>query len=97
MPWTQDNNKARFPAQAVVVQGNSTQYVRTADSGNKITYHFCPACGSTVYYHLEKQAGLIAVPVGAFADPAFPAPRVSVYQERKHEWISMPLNVEHER
>ena len=89
--------QARFPAQAVVVQGSSTQYVRTADSGNEITYHFCPACGSTVYYHMKKQPDLVAVPVGAFADPAFPAPKVSVYEERKHEWVTMPPNVEHGR
>src|SRR3989442_95598 len=46
--------QARSPAQPGVVQGSPTQYVRPADSGNKITYHFCPACGSPVYYHLEK-------------------------------------------
>ena len=89
--------QARFPADATVVQGRSTEYTRTADSGTKITYHFCPRCGSTVYYHSQDQPELIAVPVGAFADPSFPAPRISVYESRKHPWITMPLDVEHEQ
>ena len=88
--------QARFPSGAVEVQGKSTPYVRTADSGNRITYNFCPACGSTVFYRSEKQPNLIAIPVGAFADPAFPAPRVSVYEERKHAWVNLPPSISHE-
>jgi hypothetical protein len=69
--------------------------VRTADSGNRITFHFCPDCGSTVYYRLDQVPDAIAVPVGAFADPAFPAPKVSVYEARRHAWTGMPADVEH--
>jgi hypothetical protein len=28
--------------------------------------------------------------VGAFADPDFPAPRVSVYDCRRHPWVQLP-------
>jgi hypothetical protein len=38
---------------------------------------------------------VIAVTVGAFADPAFPAPRVSVYESRRHPWASVPEDAEH--
>jgi hypothetical protein len=88
--------QARFPAGAVVIRGISTAYVRTGDSGTRLTYHFCPRCGSTVYYQSEEQPQLIAVPVGAFADSTFPAPRVSVYENRKHEWVTMPSGIERE-
>jgi hypothetical protein len=30
---------------------------------------------------------VVAVPVGAFADPTFPAPKFSVYEHRKHPWV----------
>ena len=88
--------QARYPADAVVFHGTGTEYIRTADSGTKITYHFCPRCGSTVYYRSEGEPELIAVPVGAFADSSFPAPKVSVHESRKHEWITMPLNIQRE-
>jgi hypothetical protein len=28
--------------------------------------------------------------VGAFADPNFPAPSVSIFEESKHAWIQLP-------
>jgi hypothetical protein len=38
----------------------------------------------------------VAVPVGAFADPAFPAPTRSVWESRRHPWLEPPEDVEHE-
>ena len=40
---------------------------------------------------VSKRFGdFVAVAVGAFADPGFPAPRISVYEERKHGWVTLP-------
>jgi hypothetical protein len=39
--------------------------------------------------------GFITVAVGAFADPGFPPPQVSVYEERKHAWLGLPDEMEH--
>lgn len=87
--------QARFPADDAQVSGDSTAYVRTSDDGNRVSFHFCPACGSTVFYLIEDLPGSIAIPVGAFADPDFPAPRVSVYEARKHAWVGVPEDIEH--
>ena len=86
--------QARFPSNNVDIRGQSTEYVRTGDSGKKITFHFCPECGSTVYYQLNDQPDVIAVPVGAFADPEFPPPRASVYESRRHAWAKVPNDIE---
>jgi hypothetical protein len=86
--------QARFPRERVRVDGASSSWVRTADSGNRIEFHFCPQCGATVYYSILSAPELVAVPVGAFADPAFPAPRVSVYGERRHPWVGLPEGIE---
>ena len=87
--------QARFPRDRVSINGTSTQYVRTADSGDHITFHFCPACGSTVFYQPDQEPDLIAIPLGAFADSSFPAPTVSVYESRRHAWTGLPPDVEH--
>lgn len=87
--------QARFPRDKVRIEGRSTQYVRTGDSGGKIMFHFCPDCGATVYYWLDQVPDMIAVPVGSFADPAFPAPWVSVYESRRHAWVGIPADAEH--
>ena len=64
--------------------------MKTADSGNRITFHFCPDCGSDVHYEIEgKFDGLIAIPLGAFDDPYFAKPAFSVWEERKHDWLEI--------
>lgn len=87
--------QARFPRQNVTVSGSSTVYARVGDSGSTAKFHFCPTCGSTVYYEFEGNEAFIGVPVGAFADPSFPAPRVSVYEDRMHQWVVPPADAEH--
>lgn len=77
--------------------GRFSEWSRVGDSGGRATFRFCPGCGSTVAYANDGMPGLIAVPVGAFADPDFPAPRFSVYEERKHPWVAiLGDDVEHQ-
>jgi hypothetical protein len=87
--------QARFARSDATIEGPSTSWMRTADSGNRIAHHFCPSCGTTVYYLPEAEPELIAVAVGAFADASFPAPRVSVYESRRHSWVAVPPDVDH--
>jgi hypothetical protein len=88
--------QARFHRDDVQTQGRSTAYVRTGDSGGRATFHFCPDCGATVYYTVEGMQDMMGIPVGAFADPTFPPPVRSVYEERIHAWVKLPDGVEHE-
>lgn len=87
--------QARFRRECVEVRGHSKQYVRVGDEGTSCTFHFCPECGATVYYLPQALEAFIAIPVGAFADPSFPAPKVSVYEERMHAWVGLPEGIEH--
>jgi hypothetical protein len=79
--------QARFPEDAVTIAGASTEYARVGDEGTTARFHFCPQCGAIVYYLMDAIPGFIAIPVGAFADPDFPPPRVSVYEVRRHPWV----------
>lgn len=81
--------QARFPADRVRVTGRYAEYVRRADDGEERTHCFCPDCGATVFWPLAAVPDAIAVPIGAFADPAFPPPTVSVYGSRRHPWVSL--------
>jgi len=87
--------QARFRREGVSISGASSEYVRVGDEGSRVKFHFCPNCGSTVYYELEGLEEFLAIPVGAFADPSFPAPGVSVYESRKHQWVAPPPEAEH--
>ncbi|HEY4222148.1 MAG TPA: GFA family protein [Myxococcota bacterium] len=82
--------QARWPSERVAIEGRAHEYRRTGDEGSTATFHFCPTCGATVYYDSDEMPGMIAVPVGAFADPTFPPPTISVYGARRHPWIATP-------
>jgi hypothetical protein len=86
--------QARWPTENVRIEGRATEWTRIGDEGGKCTHRFCPTCGSTVYYTIDVMPGLVAVPLGAFADPTFPAPKVSVYGARKHAWVGLPADIE---
>jgi hypothetical protein len=77
------------------MRGDWKTWVRRADSGRSATYRFCGNCGSTVAYTNEDWTGVVAVPLGAFADPNFPTPKFSVYEHRKHKWVVIKGEVKH--
>jgi hypothetical protein len=83
------SNQARFRREHVTFAGKSTAWTRRAESGNALTFHFCPTCGSTVYWEGEGFPAYIAVAIGNFADPSFPAPTIAVWEESRHPWVSL--------
>ena len=91
--------QARWPVEQFAASGLSKTWVHFADSGNRITHHFCPECGSTVHYEIENRFdGLVAVPLGAFDDPCSLSPKFSVWEKRKHDWVEiLGPDVEHSR
>jgi hypothetical protein len=86
--------QARFPEDAVSIEGQSKEYVRIGDEGSSARFHFCLDCGATVFYRLDAFPDVVAIPVGAFADPDFPQPRVSVCGARQHHWVRLPDDIE---
>jgi hypothetical protein len=88
--------QARFTSEHVHIAGRSIEFVRTSDDGSKdIAFHFCPGCGATVFYICSDAPDVVAVPIGAFADPAFPQPTVSVFESRRHPWVAVPAEMKH--
>lgn len=83
---------ARWPEGAVRRAGTSRSFVRIGDEGGRITYHFCPDCGVTVWYLNDDLPGMVAIPVGAFATRDVPPPAVSVYHTaRKAPWLDITV------
>jgi hypothetical protein len=78
---------AHWPADRVETDGPYETFERGSDDGYWGRHHFCPRCGITVFYEIERRPGMISIPVGAFADPGFPPPQVEVYTERRCAWL----------
>jgi hypothetical protein len=77
------------------VEGASTVYVRDGQQGRKLRFHFCPECGSTVYFEADVLADAIGVALGTFADPAFPAPTRSTWEQSRHSWVEFAPALRH--
>ena len=77
-------------SQVLAIEGEHRTWRRAGDSGRFLTFHFCPTCGSNVFWNAEGTPDMISVAVGCFADPDFPAPLRTVWAENKHEWLPFP-------
>jgi len=84
------SNQARFRREQITFAGKSAAWTRTAESGNAITFHFCPTCGSTVYWEGQGFPGYVMVAIGTFADPNFPGPTISGWEVSRHLWLTLP-------
>jgi hypothetical protein len=88
--------QARFAADRVRVIGDAATYVRRSDEdGKACVFRFCRECGATVFYTTEHAPDHVAVPVGAFGEPSFPPPTVSVWEARQHPWVVLGTVVDH--
>jgi hypothetical protein len=87
--------QAGFTADQVTVEGRYSDYSRISDEADRKehVFHFCPDCGSQVFYTEPTEPELIVVAVGAFADPTFPPPTESGYDSRRHPWVGLPESV----
>ena len=88
--------QARLPIDHVTIEGRSKTWTfpddfvkpiefRSCDSGGA-TYHFCPECGSTVYWDIDAAPDVLGVAVGGFTDPTFPPPIISGFEVYGHPW-----------
>ena len=77
-------------AEPFEVTGRAIEYVHTGDAGSKYRFRHCPTCGSTVFHTEEGVSGYVSVAVGCFGDPTFPPPGDSVYDCRRHAWVTLP-------
>jgi hypothetical protein len=89
--------QATFPKEQVKIDGKSTTWKFPVEGAPPVTYrncsrtgatyHFCPTCGSTVYYVLDETPQNIGVKIGCFTDPSFPPPMISGFEEYKFPWV----------
>jgi hypothetical protein len=80
---------AFYPAEVVTISGTPKEFTRDAASGGKVHTYFCPNCGSTVYWKADNLPAMIGVAVGTMADPKYPAPVRSVFEQSKHDWVEI--------
>jgi hypothetical protein len=95
--------QARLPREHVKINGKSTEWTfpddlqekpdyRSCDSGGA-TFHFCPTCGSTVYWDIHAAPEVVGIAIGTLTDPTFPAPKISGFEAYAHPWAMKPAEL----
>jgi hypothetical protein len=87
--------QARFLTSQISVFGELVSFTRLTDSGNQVTHKFCPQCGTTMLMSLSNAPDFTVVPLGVFNSSDFPTPAFSVYEYRKHGWVSFNCEMDH--
>lgn len=84
-----------YPTEMLKISGASKKYVRQTAAGGEFRTYFCPGCGSTVHMDGDKNVGMTGIPVGAIADPNFPPPLRSVWEQSMHKWVNIDPASDH--
>lgn len=74
------------PDSSITITGETTGYARPADSGNLVTRHFCPTCGSAVYSTNAAMPGMIFLRASTLDDPEVFKPQMHVYAASAASW-----------
>jgi hypothetical protein len=83
---------AVFPGEHVAIAGETQVYNGMeiwgvgAANGDSVSYHFCPTCGSTVFWTFEDRP-VLAIAVGCFADRDLPAPSIELHTPYRQPWM----------
>lgn len=80
---------AYFQKDTVTIDGDKKDWHRTADSGRSLTNHFCPECGTTLFWSLEMRPHHFGVAGGCMVTP-LPEPQRAIWMAEKHDWVSFP-------
>ena len=80
---------AFFPKAAVTVVGDAKTWSRPAASGVPLVNHFCPDCGTTVYWAPGNRPDFFGVAVGCLTAPV-QEPANVIWPSEKQPWLTFP-------
>jgi hypothetical protein len=68
------------------VIGETRDYQRIADSGNRMHQRFCPVCGTPMFSEAESRPHLIFVRGGTLDDTEIARPTVTIWATSAPTW-----------
>lgn len=82
-------HNAIFPAESVAIAGTLASSTWTAASGNTLTFHFCPSCGTQVYAQSSARPHLKTVRFGVLDQPHTLVPQVVIWTADAPHWAQI--------
>ena len=85
---------AIYPEDRLAISGDSRSFTRPTAMGSTITFHFCPTCGSSLFWRPASRPGMVGVAVGGFADPSLRAPKDAIWKDLRPSWLCLASEVQ---
>ncbi|WP_310463180.1 GFA family protein [Sphaerotilus sp.] len=82
------------PTAALDVDGQTSEYTSTADSGNTMRRRFCPTCGAHLFANSSGRPQFTVVRVGALDDPSSVQPTMNIWTSRAPTWACLDAALE---
>jgi len=73
-----------------------SSFTSSADSGNEITRHFCPKCGSHLFAGSSASPQFRVVRLGTLDDPSSIVPTINMWASSAPSWACLNLALKHE-
>ena len=83
---TGHTSQAFFKVADFEVQGKAASFAVTSETGNTVTRHFCPACGSRIWNENTGRPGVVAVTVGCLDHSDWFAPEAVIFTKNRANW-----------
>ena len=75
-----------LPRAAVTITGETKAFAVTGSSGQSLTRHFCPTCGSLIYSDPAAMPGVVNVTAGTLDDPSLFQPQAAIFTRDRPAW-----------
>lgn len=78
-----------FPSAAIEVTGTMSCFTSSADSGNQISRHFCPVCGTHLFASSSASPQFRVVRQGTMTDPSSIKPVINMWSSSAPSWACL--------
>ena len=82
-----------FPSDGFAIDGQLSDFVSLADSGNRMHRRFCPVCGTQLFSEAEARPHLIFVRAGTLDNPEIARPTATIWAAKAPSWACIDENL----
>ncbi len=76
-----------------ITGGSPKEFTKQSDSGNELTRHFCPECGSPIFTSAPKHPAFVYVKAGTLDDPSVVEPGHQSWVVSAVSWSQIDRNI----
>lgn len=78
-----------LPRDGIEIEGETTTYEDSGESGQKVLRKFCPTCGSPMFTDAESAPNLWFVKAGTLDDTSWLEPQIQFWAKSKQDWYDL--------